>query len=125
MDKHCVSLELAKQMKEAGFNKETEFWWVHNKIRDTWEIKYGLSECIKEHQESWEHYPAPLATEILEELPNELGNLKELTIHKLPEEKWRVNYWDDEKLKCIQKFDKSLPNALAKLWLYLRKEKII
>ena len=28
MDKHCVSLELAKQLKEAGWKKETEFWWV-------------------------------------------------------------------------------------------------
>jgi len=27
MTKHCVSLEIAKQLKESGWKKETKFWW--------------------------------------------------------------------------------------------------
>ena len=112
---------MAKELKEARWKKETEFWWIEyhcGDMKEHWELREKpLIKCRL--------ISAPLATEILEELPDKLGNLEELTIHKLPKGAWRVNYWDNEKLKVIQKFDKSLPNALAKMWLYLRKEKLI
>ena len=119
MNEHCVSLELARELKNAGWEKETEFWWIHNKIRDVWEIKYGLSECIKEHQESWEYYPTPLATEILEELPGNIKKIHCLIITKMSRQ-WKVGYHGK-----IVILDKCLPNASAKCWIYLVKNSII
>ena len=85
MEKHCVSLELAKQMKEAGWKKKTEFWWIFPSG------SHKGFELVNFRPLSSEHYPAPLATEILEELP--LG----IAI---------------KKYNC---------GALAKMWLYLKK----
>jgi len=85
MEKHCVSLELAKQMKEAGWKKKTEFWWIFPSG------SHKGFELVNFRPLSSEHYPAPLATEILEELP--LG----IAI---------------KKYNC---------DALAKMWLYLKK----
>lgn len=31
IEKHCVSFDLAKQLKESGWDKETKFWWVEHK----------------------------------------------------------------------------------------------
>jgi len=140
MDKHCVSLEIAKQLKEVGWKKETEFWWVYNKLRDEHKICYGLSDCCKNHSESWEYYHAPLATEILEELPkkDDSDNLArwrfeiELTkggmyycrYDSIDGREIPDNSKEENEDKWVLINDKSLPNALAKMWLYLRKEKL-
>jgi len=128
MEKHCVSLEIAKQLKEAGFKKETEFWWVMPNFLDTnKEFRIALKDnavyqalnfggLLKEQIIAF--YPAPLATEILEELP--VGYYATRLLDK-----------DDKFYKCINSdFTKdfngdNLADALAKMWLYLKKEKII
>lgn len=74
MEKHCVSLELSKQLKEAGWKKETESWWVHH-------TGLGIDEnCqpIIPKDYGWtihntscgnkDSLPAPLATELLEDI---------------------------------------------------------
>jgi len=116
MDKHCVSLEIAKQLKEVGWKKETEFWWVYNKLRDEHKICYGLSDCCKNHSESWEYYPAPLATEILEELP-----LKIKLCRYFSKDEYRC-VDDDIHRNANTQVDSNPCNALALMWLYLRKE---
>ena len=108
-EKHVTSLEISKQLKEAGWTKETEFWWVHNKLRDEDKLCYGLTQCFKDHPESWEYYPAPLATEILEELTND-------QINDYTEQQGNILDWDD----TVNLFRN--PDALAKLWLHLKKE---
>ena len=88
--KHCVSFELAKQLKEANYLQETEFYWcdkfpfvssvpiIIDKItREKWKTGNGgggicfeqlavdaLMNCI---------HSAPLATELLEALPREVS----------------------------------------------------
>lgn len=127
---HVVSLELAKELKEAGWNKETEFWWVGF-------TKDGLFELVhnREFTQSWKgnwiKIPAPLATEILEELPDMYPMQSgadcygEWLLYWKEEEFWNVGVFKEQKFVVGIIQDKSLPNALAKMYLYLRKEKLI
>jgi hypothetical protein len=123
MEKHCISLELAKQMKEAGWQKETEFWWKGRKddmcIRHKTYIKCMTAFWKDRNIEGEdnpigeESYPAPLATEILEELQTYLVSIN------CDIDRYDVIFDGDF---YQEESDKSLPNALAKMWLYLRKE---
>ena len=100
-EKHVTSLEISKELKKAGFSKETEFWWSMY-----WkEFKLYSNRPHKEF--IGEYYPAPLATEILEELPEFLDLARQ--------DDFTVSYGDG----FFE--DKSLPNALALMWIYLRK----
>lgn len=118
MEKHCVSLEIAKHLKEAGWKKETFFVWG--------EVEYGKKN-LKDWQllskDNDEQRPitlqellAPLATEILEELPD-------AQIIKY----WEVYTNDKEHSDPMYDFIDIMrsPNELAKCWLYLKKEKLI
>ena len=119
MDKHCVSLEISRDLKEAGWKKEAEFWWWRpNKTTNHWEINMFKKVSFIDDNTC---ICAPLATEILEELPDmsfDTGRRNNL---------WVVffqNNTEGEKVNVVCK-DKSLPNALAKMWLFLKKEKLI
>ena len=142
---HITSLEMSQKLKEAGWIKDTPFWWVHNKPRDEDKLCYGLTQCFKDHPESWEYYPAPLATELLEELPAKISDKTWLAYFKSENGYGgiceKVGYYEWERLLdgsvihkkiiefsacCKDPIDKiqyfSLPDALAKLWIYLKKE---
>ena len=129
MEKHCVSLEIAKQLSEAGWEKETEFWWEEDIRPKRTEIK-GLcknEDRIINHINRF-YYPAPLATEILEELPNNITEKQEtgvLTITKHPH--YAIGYFNAVSGNSTTKifFDISLLTVLAKMWLYLKKEKLL
>jgi len=124
MEKHCVSLEIAKELKEARWTKETEFWWLLGGYEGDSGNKYWvvnkkyLAVMTKKQVKlneglGYKCYPAPLATEILEELPDlriSKGDNTYLVI-------------DDEGSSL--EVDKSLPNALAKMWLYLKKKGLL
>jgi len=106
MKKHCVSLELAEQLKIAGWKKETEFCWTKNSF-GVWGLEY-----IEEGLNNGQGMPAPLATEILEELPVgiKVENYKSINGNKVMVKLALENEtcWGN------------LPDALAKMWLYLR-----
>ena len=118
MEKHCVSLEIAKELKEAGWNKETEFWWVPPcdvSIEVTKICAWNL-EYAEDGLNNGRGIPAPLATEILEELPISTDIHKTLKGYRIA--------------RCVKddvvfQLDLTLPNALAKMWLYLKKEKLL
>ena len=142
MEKHCVSLELAKEIKEAGWNKKTEFRWypevlVENEVRiednifevsplavgGSWYISNDKREMLRLY------YYAPLGTEIIEELPNIINPIDDncrghcLSISPSVSIKgWQVCY---EGYRAKVFIDKSLPNALAKTWIYLKKEGLL
>ena len=134
MTNHVTSLEISKQLKEADWKKETEFVWGLSQINDEdknpkWEIFVNEEESFDLGLRSF--YPAPLATEILEELPD-LIRVKKLhyifTLYK------RNKYLDiiyqgigEDSGSVPNKTitDKSLLNALAKMWIYLKKEGLI
>ena len=113
MEKHVVSLEIAKQLKEVGWKKETEFWWAKHKITfkgyiNSWDI------CdYQPAVDLYEQYSAPLATEILEEIKGKVS----IQITYSKEVGLRIT-----DLKSGIYFTDTLPNALAQMWLYLKKE---
>ena len=115
MDKHVVNLEIAKELKEAGWKNPT---WFHYDC----DIKNALVIKQDKPRYSIDGINCPLATEILEELPVGIkGNafIQDLTIRKDVEGYYNINYGSK-----ILITEKDLPNALAKMWLYLKKEKI-
>lgn len=119
LEKHCVSLEVAKRMVEVGWKKNTQFGWVEilgiGNISNTHLIYYkneSAEEIAKEVGGSVLAnvvkgiYSAPLATEILEELPEKVIQFSECC---------------KDPIDNIQYF--SLPDALGKLWIYLQEQK--
>ena len=127
--KHCVSLELAKELKEAGWKKETEFYhdWKNDRI---------ISK-IKDIDIGWykDCYSAPLATEILEELPKFIDEDEEYNLHieKVVNNDFIIRYEDGNAMtysgrngeEDYYSCGKSLSDALAKMWLYLKKENLL
>ena len=132
MEKHCVSLEIAEKLKKAEWKKETEFWWYCNPqwIKLTEKLKIPISHRGNWFLTTFEHTSknlmrsAPFATEILEELPK-----KNIIITK-EEKQYRVRYEFDFKkgirnkvnYRWVDFIDKSLPNILAELWCWIKKE---
>lgn len=128
IENHCVSLEIAKQLKEAGWKKETEFWWVDLTFsRGEWLLRNSFEASRFKEQTK---YPAPLATEILEELPciikikQFLGSMDgHLETYK---KEYKGKIWYGVCYRSIKHCtDFTLPNALAKMWIYLKKEGLL
>lgn len=131
---HVTSLEMSKKLVENGWTKETEFLWVVHK--EVAEPDYAncihLSPADSEIRdyypvESWEYFKAPLATEILEELPEHLEKVEFLSISKITiglEQVFRVTYEENEFIS-LDKTSDSLPNALAEMWIYLKQKGLI
>jgi len=111
---HVVSLEMAKKLKEAGWKKETEFWWSREKEQDKYKLTYSYSKF--QSADPLPHFAAPLATEILEELPTSINTefIHDLTIRKDDEGFYNVHYG---RTKLVTR--KGLPDALATMWFYL------
>ena len=66
--KHHTSLKIAKQLAEAGIVIKSKFWW-HFKIDELGNRCYGKLVHFPSNT-SANDYPAPLATELLERLPD-------------------------------------------------------
>jgi len=118
---HVVSLEIAKQLKEVGWKKDTMFWWCNGATTHLFTTPTHLhfSECKADH------FPAPLATEILEELPDWWGENEAGIIIFKDCGTWFVQCKKNMLDKPIVDFnDDNLCNALAKMWLYLKKNKL-
>lgn len=131
---HVVSLELSKKLKKLGFDKPSTFAYLKpeaptEEIVTIFGKTDGFEVVINDtFPESWENYPAYMATELLEWLPSEI-NLDSnynsckcfyLTMIKR-EDKYRVvyensnypHYW------FHSEEDNNLPNALAKMLIFL------
>ena len=123
MEKHRTSLELSKQLKEAGWKKETECSWYVSVLGGKPHIimnqflKNGFNDKIVSI------YPAPLATEILEEF----DSWREQGIYIFNDcDTYFVQFREFGFGKLIKDCsDQFLPNALAKMWLYLKKGGLI
>jgi len=120
LESHVVSLEIAKQLKEEGWKKETEFWWEWGQMSKKWDIVKNIT-CPNNGVDRFgvDYYPAPLATEILEELPVTISNY-DLTIRKDEEGFYNVHY---ASLIMISRI--GLPNALAMIYVWLKKENLL
>ena len=125
--KHVTSLEIAKQLAEAGIVIESEYWWFPiydfggDEDLTTWKLIKRGSEL-----HGSEVLSAPIATEILEILPPLLAGLK-FQINRLPKGEYWVSYdtFSDEVVDSYLETNQSLPNALALLLIRLTKDGLI
>ena len=137
--KHCVSFKLAKQLKEASYPQETEFYWcdtfpfvssvpiIIDKItREKWKTGNGgggicfeqlavdaLMNCI---------YSSPSAMELLEKFP------RAVNIRQYPENNgvhYQVGYNADRISLQTFKYNNNLCDALAEMWLYLAEKGLL
>jgi len=131
MDKHCVSLEISKDLKEAGWKEPTIYQWSDNyygvltfgKPAENFKGEYRIVDTPVMLDDT--EYPAPLATEILEELPKTIlkDNCRAVLEIRLHENTNDVCYYHPHTFTA--ETDKSLPNALALMWLYLKKNNLL
>jgi hypothetical protein len=85
------TLEACQRLLDNGIVLETEFHWIHNKLKDTWKIGVKTLD-MENHPEFWEPIPAPSMAEVWRELPgdtsiNKMGgrNYTLLQNHKTPQ----------------------------------------
>lgn len=133
MKEYCVDLELAKELKENGFPQEnSNFYWQINhlfnnnlyfRFKDSLGFNY---EQYLQEDSGQEIYSAPTSDEILKELPNYISKdiIYDLTIKNYPATfiVYYKNCFEEKELIDFRFTDKKLSNALAKMYIYLKKE---
>ena len=125
MENHVCSLEWAKKLKEAGWEKKCQIKHGKNHLGE-WSVNFVAYNAMYT-----EIIPAPLATELLEELPFIIEAEKvayELIISKLMRA-YYVDYYSEltEDSIRLEKgwHSKSLPDALAECYCFLKKNNLI
>ena len=157
MKEYCVDLEIAKELKENGFTQDTGFYFYRQDDGDIdikgnltnrkeWGLSFISYKTDKEwlladfgHPDKWmgiqpEHFvSAPIAEELIKELPREIKDLNfeyyyHLKIEQSPihDERFLVSYGittqDRAWMEQHHTEDKKLSNALALMWKLLKKE---
>jgi hypothetical protein len=147
IEKQVVSLELAKQLKEAGYPQNDSLWvWAicdeimggpmyrREKRQDEFLLlRRELDNCRTTQELLVAEYAAPTVAELGEALPDALQAKITKTEYELYIQK-RPNYWYVIYVfysGCIK--DTTLhyttapteADARAKMWLYLKKEKLL
>jgi len=133
LNKQVVSLELSKELKSAGYKQEGLFWWVRTEPNGRFYLRYKLpTEFIHLTQ-----YVAPTVAELGERLPKIIHKDNynyELNIFyhnrweiQYVRTDWRISNDTDVEvfIKLCWAYDSILANAMAKMWLYLKKADII
>lgn len=115
------SKEACQRLHDAGIVLETEFYWYHNTVYDTYEMK----DKIPHYMNKEDYIPALSMAEVWRELPPNLSINKifyEPQIRKINEVTYVGYYWFD---RSIQTFLNSNPtDALIDLLIWVRKEKV-
>lgn len=120
-----VSLELSKQLKEAGYPQvDCAFYYdVYHLGKEDQQIDFLL-----EKQKENEHFTSlasPSADEILEQLPESFNGWH---MHISRYDEWGIVYelWQGDALRdTMEQTDKSLADAAAKCWLYLKEHNLL
>ncbi len=128
---YVCSLSIAKQLKEVGWNKETEFWWSREKEQDDYELTLSYSKF--QTADPMPHISAPLATEILEELPKYINkDGKRFALKIVIAANWKSLTYDEVGIgsgkclfDCINDDEVSLQNWLAETWMSLTQNNIL
>ena len=131
-EKHIVSLELSKKLKEVGYPQEGEFWWVKHKKLEEWCLSDTPNRENNEFFDSsnFIRVIAPLASELMERLPLSIGYIPPdidpgygLVIQPVADRVY-VYYFNGKKEYC-RVYDTNLCNALAKMYIYLAENKLL
>jgi hypothetical protein len=137
LEDQVVSLKLAKKLKEVGYPQEGLWWWIWFEPMST-DVKY-FPECHTSEEDDWELKPAPkekwrgepvvapTVAELGEVLPLAIKN--EDVVYYLEGHKiacgWRIDYaWKDKNRLHYVAVDTEA-NARAKMWLYLKENKLL
>ena len=136
----CVSLELAKQLKEAGYPQESLFY-VDEASKQTTYPNTEFRKIIREVDgklTNTEYFSSPTASELLEELPNYISDTPDgfyLHIAKWHEEIEKEPYqcfYKPAKGNVKRAFENfaefrgnTTQDALAKMWLYLKQNNLL
>ena len=117
MNKHTVNLPRAKKLKKLGWEKPVYWSWVKSPGDPKYhimDVAYpdGYTNLLKA---GYGLLPAPIASEILEELP------KKITVEVNNHGSW-VIYGNKEEVQFVAD---TPANALCDMWIYLKKEKLI
>ncbi len=136
MNKHTVDLKRAKQMTELGWEKETLFRWLKHKDHNDDVATFLINESEdpedfneQRGDEILNLYPAPISSEILEELTDKRlkRSLYEIKVSFYKSGSFSnficqtiYDSHDDKTFKAD-----TAANALSDLWIYLKKEKLI
>ncbi len=126
MKEFCVDLKIAKELKINGYPQNTNFYHEIYTYNDG-SKENGFVDYNKflgwENSDDHTFFSAPISDEILKELPKEIEYkfcyfLEILCLTS----SYNIFYQSNggEELKEFD--DKNLANALAKMWLYLKKE---
>ena len=130
--KHVTSLEISKQLAEAGIMFKSEYQWeVGGKLSGKQNATLVLRNrppSFVSADSAWSFYPAPIATELLERLP-ENGKVFDI-FGKLFIQKtdgvYRCGYgMYGMEVVDIEASADNLPNALALLLIRLTKDGLI
>lgn len=124
MSTKTTSLEISKLLKEAGVRQDTEFKWSEKLFHRPNELNIVLHKSDARPSESVLLFAAFTTDELLEELPYRIGGdnfILDLVIHK-NSEGFTVGYrgFPDKKNTWFK--HESLPEALAQMYLWLKKE---
>jgi hypothetical protein len=134
----CVNLELAKQLKEAGYPQESLFYWVvynDDDLDSFMNIVVSKNEIQEIVVPPRYFLAASTSSEIGEKLPIDLildeGMRFDLNIYRDGGGDWVICYWWDEDSRRLTDLhienivDKSLMNGLARMWLYLKQNNLL
>jgi len=123
--KHVTSLEISKQLAEAGIVIESEYGWV-GFINDNG----GEYFEVRHERDSYPpRYPAPIATELLERLPKYLTDEDDMNWHlNISYDDYNTPYLSYQ-LNGMEWFsavtDDTVSDALALLLIRLTKDGLI
>lgn len=119
MKEFCVDLEIAKELKENGYSQISEFYHRIQKDNIGEFTDFSSTNLKSDFMTIVNVYSAPCSDEILKELPRNINNF-DLNILWVSEEKtWAITY---DMKNNLYTYDFILHHALAKMWLYLKKE---
>jgi hypothetical protein len=128
-----VSLDLAQELKEAGYPQESLFYWETTKESQVpnGNVVTRQSKFLNQGDNMLEWYAAPTASELGEKLPFHFTSGKTLAFDK-QEDKWNCyihwhNFDNPELPKEIEHSEHgdTEANARAKCWLYLKKHNLL
>lgn len=135
LEQQIVSLELAKRMMELGFKQESYFWWVqwidHTKTIES-DLSLEQRKSIKGFRDFVKLGSAYTVAELGEMLPSQLTtnlveghNLHQLILEKQATRWHAVYICVDCMGKMGGQIDESLPNAMARMLIYLKENGLL
>lgn len=122
LENQVVSLELAKQLKEAGYPQEGLWYWtgdITNEIELRNSIHWSSGQRFKKV------YTAPTVAELLGKIPFDNARLEKIVTAYGGKEVYRAKHIIDYKGNSHNEDENNPADAMAKMWLYLKKEKLL